>query len=196
MEWEDKKLTELRNQERKKQYINLETGMYVKDQLIRFQRQTIEKLEMSVVLPLDFTQLKAEEMQIRYPSSESPDVAMGNTARNVTFAFSKLKESAINEEQMKTAVGITKDLLKSANPSLRFLDDGMVKSDNLSGSWFGFKSYVIGGAVYNFSMIACFNGRNILGMFSCPYGIRYGWNEIFLKISETFRTENGKERRK
>lgn len=196
MEWEDKKLAELRNQERKKKYINLETGMYVKEQLIHFQRQTIEKLEMSVVLPMDFTQMESEEMQIRYPSSDCPDVVMGNIARDVTFAFSKLKDSVTNEEQMKTAIGIIKDLLKSANPSLRFLDDGIVKQDNLLGSWFGLKSYVIGGAIYNFSMIAYFNGQSVLGMFSCPYEIRYGWNEIFLKISETLKTENCEEWRK
>lgn len=186
MEWEDARIIHLRNEERKKKYSNLHTGMYIKEQLVCFEQYSIEELELTLILPLEFSNLSPDDIFRKYPSLDRPDVVVGNEDGNVAFAFSLLKDHIVSMELRKNTIGSLRTLIKSANPSIDFYDEGAVQNERMSCNWFDFKSYIMTGSIYNLASIVSFKERTVLGMFSCPYDLSPWWKPIFLKILETF----------
>lgn len=184
MGWDDERIAERKNEERKKKYINLETGMYVKGQRLYFHKEKIENLKLLVFLPTGFGFMEDKEIRKRYPTYNRPEVVVGNTEKEVTFAFSVLENHIADESLREGTVNMLKTLLRSANPSIAIEGEGAVLNGDLSCRWLGFKSYIIGGTLYNLMGIVSFPGRTILGMFSCPHDLSLWWNSIFLKILE------------
>ena len=67
MGWDDERIAERKNEERKKKYINLETGMYVKGQRLYFHKEKIENLKLLVFLPTGFGFMEDKEIGKRDP---------------------------------------------------------------------------------------------------------------------------------
>lgn len=193
MEWEDTRIIHLRNEERKKRYCDLNTGMYIKEQLVCFEKWGIEELEINLILPSGFLKLNPDFVNKKYPSLDQPDIVIGNESGDVVFAFSSLQEHIADVELGKHTIGTLRTLIKSANPSINFYDEGIIQNEFMSCCWFDFKSYVITGAIYNLTSIISFKSRTILGMFSCPYDLRLWWKAVFLKILETIKQQSGGE---
>lgn len=187
MELEDVRVISLRNEERKKKYCSLDTGMFVEEQLILFERRDIAKIEVSLVCPVDFTELGGDERIKRYPSLDRPEVILGDEDRETVFSFSALQDYIPDEQLKRSTVGMLKSLLKAANPAVVFSDEGTMKDEKVSACWFDFKSYVVSGPVYNIAALISANNRTVLGMFSCPYNLRDWWKDIDLKILGTFQ---------
>lgn len=194
MEFEDVRIIHLRNEERKKRYCNLSTGMYIKEQLVCFERYHIEKMRFSLVLPSGFSMLSQDQLHRKYPSLDRPDIVIGNEVGDVVFAFSTLQDHIADEKLRIETVGVLRTLIKSANPSIDFSDEGSVKNDIVSCSWLDFKSYVITGMIYNFTSIISFKSRTVLAMFSCSYDLKSWWLPVYLKIIETFDEQTGGKR--
>lgn len=186
MGWEDERVVHMQNEERKKKYCNLDTGMYIKEELICFERFHIDEMGFSLVLPKGFARLDEGALKRKYPSPDRPDLAVGNEAGDVVFAFSALKDAITGSEFRKQTVQSLKGLMSCANPSLGFLDEGEEESGDSMLNWFDFKSYVITGTLYNLASVISFRDRSVLGMFSCPYELSPWWKPVYLKVLETF----------
>lgn len=61
--WEDERVVHMQNEERKKKYCNLDTGMYIKEELICFERFHIDEMGFSLVLPRGFARLDEGEKE-------------------------------------------------------------------------------------------------------------------------------------
>lgn len=186
MKWGDERIIHLRNEERKKKFTDLSTGMYIKEQLITFERYPIEEMEFTLILPSGYSRLGQDIINRKYPSVDRPDIVIGNEAGDVVFTFSILQDHITDDELRKKTMSTLRTMISSANPSIGFFDEGTAQNDFMSCSWFDFKSYVITGTIYNLTVIVSFRSRTILGMFSCPYDLNPWWKPIYLQILETF----------
>lgn len=193
MEFEDVRIIHLRNEERKKGYENLDTGMYIKEQLVYFEKYNIKEMRFNIILPLGFSILGQDQVNRKYASLDRPDIVIGNEIGDVVFAFSKLQDHIVNEQLRKETIGALRTLIKSANPSIDFFNEGSVKNNFISCEWFDFKSYVITGLIYNLTSIVSFKNRTVLGMFSCPYDLNPWWMPVYVKILDTFEELTGGE---
>lgn len=185
MGWEDERVVYLQNEERKKKYCSLDTGMYIKEELVCFERFQADEMSFSVILPRGFARLDEEALKRKYPSPDRPDLAVGNESGDVIFAFSALKDTIACSEFRKQTVQSLKGLMGCANPSLSFMDEGEAENGDSALCWFDFKSYVITGALYNFASVISFRDRSMLGMFSCPYELSPWWKPVYLNVLET-----------
>ena len=191
MEWDDARIISSRNEERKKRYTDLNTGMYIKEQLLMFEKCDIEDLKFTITLPQGFLAMNQEMVSRKYPSLDRPDIVIGNDVGDTVFAFSALKDHISTGELRKNTATTLRTLIKAANPSISFMDSGNVNNDFMSCCWFDFKSYIITGVLYNLTNIVSFKNRTILGMFSCPYELQQGWKTVYLKILETYEEQAG-----
>lgn len=182
MEWQDVEIIALRREEHKKKFADLNTGMFIKEQLIYFQKQVIKDMGFNIMLPSKYIMMAQEDISRKYPSVDRPNIVIGNDEGDVVFAFSDVQDHIKDDLIRENTILMIKTLLKSANPSINFIDEGALKNNYMSCVWLGFKSYVIGGSIYNFTNIVSFVDKTILGMFSCPYNLHSWWHPIFLKI--------------
>lgn len=191
MIWEDTRIIPLRNEERKKRYSNLSTGMYIKDQLFHFENYDITEMGFSITLPVGFSRMAQDTVRKKYPSQDSPDIVIGNETGDEVFTFSTLHDHISDEELRKKTADALRIMIKASNPAISFSNDGMVQNDYMSCCWFGFKSYIITGMIYNFLSIVSFENKTYLGMFSCPYDLQPWWHQVYLNIIKTFEVQTG-----
>lgn len=101
MKWGDERIIHLRNEERKKKFTDLSTGMYIKEQLITFERYPIEEMEFTLILPSGYSRLGQDIINRKYPSVDRPDIVIGNEAGDVVFTFSILQDHITDDELRK-----------------------------------------------------------------------------------------------
>ena len=137
MDFLDEEIMEFRKSAKKSKYNSLETGMYIKDRLIRFKETQILSDKVSVMLPEGFVEMPQRIAKIKYPSEQRPQVIMTSDDGTVNFTFS-LYDTECNERQIEDALGQFKAVIRKVNPAFIFYDF-VVESDKALG-WFDFKS--------------------------------------------------------
>ncbi|MDE6951985.1 MAG: hypothetical protein K2P64_13880, partial [Lachnospiraceae bacterium] len=73
-EFLDEKIVEFRSRARKEKYCTLETGMYIKNELIQFERKVLFREKLSIMLPVSFVDLPPDMVKVKYTSQQRPQV--------------------------------------------------------------------------------------------------------------------------
>lgn len=183
MYFEDEELAQLRLKETRRDFINVETGMYVEDDLITFKDEYIFENQLRIMIPTVFLDMPWEIAQMKYPYEKRPQIIKTNTEGNVNLMFDLFPEQiSVEIERMVESICIT---LQLGNPSCRFLEDGMIDvNGNLIG-WGDFSSNSLNGKIYNIFMIMNLNQKMMLARFNCPYNKKHHWKPVFSEIMNT-----------
>ncbi len=174
MDFLDEEIMEFRKSAKKSKYNSLETGMYIKDRLIRFKETQILSDKVSVMLPEGFVEMPQRIAKIKYPSEQRPQVIMTSDDGTVNFTFS-LYDTEFNERQIEDALGQFKAVIRKVNPAFIFYDF-VVESDKALG-WFDFKSYGLDEQIYNVMYLLPVEGKLMHGIFNCLYRDILEWKE-------------------
>ena len=100
-EFFDEKILEYRRRARKEKYSTLETGMYIKDELVKFERQKLFHDKLSIMLPTTFVDLPSNLAKIKYSSEQRPQIIKTSLDTTVNWGFSLLN-ATIYPEHIKT----------------------------------------------------------------------------------------------
>ena len=179
MDFLDEEIMEFRKSAKKSKYNSLETGMYIKDRLIRFKETQILSDKVSVMLPEGFIEMPQRIAKIKYPSEQRPQVIMTSDDGTVNFTFS-LYDTEFNERQIEDALGQFKAVIRKVNPAFVFYDF-VVESDKALG-WFDFKSYGLDEQIYNVMYLLPVEGKLMHGIFNCLYRDILEWKEAVHQI--------------
>lgn len=179
MDFLDEEIMEFRKSAKKSKYNSLETGMYIKDRLIRFKETQILSDKVSVMLPEGFVEMPQRIAKIKYPSEQRPQVIMTSDDGTVNFTFS-LYDTEFNERQIEDALGQFKAVIRKVNPAFIFYDF-VVESDKALG-WFDFKSYGLDEQIYNVMYLLPVEGKLMHGIFNCLYRDILEWKEAVHQI--------------
>ena len=69
----DKQILEARREEERRKHTTLETGIYVDDELIIFERITLPGTRVQILLPEYFMPMQETVRNVKYPSRNAPD---------------------------------------------------------------------------------------------------------------------------
>lgn len=174
MDYLDKQVLEFRKSAKKSRYNSIETGMYIKDRLVHFEKVHVLDGKVSILLPEGFVDMPSETARIKYPSEQRPQEIMTSDDGTVNFTFS-LFEADFNEGQIEDALGQFKAVIRKVNPAFIFYDF-VVETDKALG-WFDFKSYGLDEQIYNVMYITPVNGKLMHGIFNCLYRDILEWKE-------------------
>ncbi len=78
MKYDDERIVALRRKAWKEQYNSIETGIYVKEELYKFNEVLLFGDTLSVKLPEGFYLADAQIVRYKYPSEFRPQVIMSN----------------------------------------------------------------------------------------------------------------------
>ena len=187
----DKQILEARQEEERRRYTTLETGIYVDDELITFAQTTLPDTRIQLYLPEQFVTMPDQVRDMKYPSRNAPDFIVTSLDTTVNFGFNVLPVRL--EEGDTKAMSIQfQEALRNINPSIRISErvDNTATETGSEMSWFGFKGYVLDGQNYN-RMYIIRLAKNVLhGIFNCPPRVRDQWEDIvdqcFRSVEETW----------
>ncbi len=185
MKYKDEQIVLLRNNQKKRKYVNTETGMYVGEKLKKF--HMIELLSyFEVMMPEDFTEMDSDLAGKKYPSVDRPQVIMTDEEGEVNFTFS-LFEQEVEAEKIDGTLNQFQIMITTAQPANQFMGRGHVGNEEYQSGWLDFKSHTLDGTVYNILSITALKERFLLGLFNCPYEEWLDWKPVMLELLNTIR---------
>ncbi len=170
----DEKIVEFRRRARKEKYSTLETGMYIKDELVEFKTQKLFHDKLSIMLPITFVDLPSNLAKIKYSSEQRPQIIKTSLDTTVNWGFSLLN-ATIYPEHIKTLHEQAKEALRRLNPSFVFYESKV--ENNIPLGWFEFKSFGIDGNVYNLMIITMSDKKMVHGIFNCNFNDVLEWRD-------------------
>lgn len=174
-EFLDEKILEYRRRARKEKYSSLETGMYIKNELVQFERKELFKDKLSIMLPASFVTLPQKLAKIKYSSQQRPQVIKTSRDTTVNLGLS-MTDVEIYEENIKQLRNQTQEALKRLNPAYIFYESN-VETKHVPLGWFEFKSYGLDSDVYNLMFISRIDGKMLHGTFNCDYEDMLEWRD-------------------
>lgn len=189
---EDEKIILRRNEEIKKQYQNIETGIYIGNQFYIFEKNVLFDGRMEMFLPEEFDDMPREMLQKKYPSELRPQIVKTNVSGDINFTFSLL-ETKVGYEQLSDTVSDYMSVIRRLQPGNLFFDKGTLMTVNTGCAWTEFSSYAINEDLYNMLFLSVIEGKLMLGMFNCPLSQGSDWksfrNQILGTISDITKEE-------
>lgn len=187
----DEKILEYRKRARDEKYCSLETGMYIKDEFIQFERKVIFQEKMSIILPTTFVDLPSNIAKLKYISEQRPQIIKTSLDTTVNLGFT-MTDIEIHPEQVEALCKQAKSALKRVNPAIIFYE-GQVESD-LSLGWFEFKSYGIDSNAYNLMFVTIIKGKMLHGVFICNYDDALEWRDAARQMMHSIRDISKEEK--
>ena len=187
----DKQILEARQEEERRRYTTLETGIYVDDELITFAQTTLPDTRIQLYLPEQFVTMPDQVRDMKYPSRNAPDFIVTSLDSTVNFGFNVLPVR-LEEGDTKVMSIQFQEALRNINPSIRISEcvDNTATETGSEMSWFGFKGYVLDGQNYNRMYIIRLAKTVLHGIFNCPPRVRDQWEDIvdqcFQSVEETW----------
>ena len=74
MDYLDEQILELKRQQKKEKYQSLETGFYIRDELLEFERVLLEPMDLSIMLPTTFVTMPQSMVRVKYQSENRPQI--------------------------------------------------------------------------------------------------------------------------
>lgn len=182
----DEKILEYRNKARKEKYATLETGMYIKNELVLFERRNFFENKVSMMLPDSFINLPSDLAKAKYMSEQRPQVIMTSLDTTVNVGLSYIDVN-IETDQIKEIMEQSKSALKNTNPAIIFHESKVGEDVDLPLAWFEFKSYGLDKSVYNLMFIARAHSKMLHGSFNCSYDYALEWREAARQMVYSIR---------
>lgn len=175
----DKQILEARQEEERRMHTTLETGIYVDDELITFEKITLPNTKVQMFLPEQFLPMQETVRNVKYPSRNAPDFIVTSMDTTVNFGFNVLPVR-LEEGGTKAMSRQFQEALRNINPSIRISEcvDNTATDKGSEMSWFGFKGYALDGQIYNRMYIIRLAKTALHGIFNCPPRVRDQWEDI------------------
>lgn len=101
-EFFDEKILEYRRRARREKHSTLETGMYVQDELMQFERKKLFDDKISIMLPQSFVHLPPELAKAKYMSEQRPQIIMTSLDTTVNIGLSFMNVNIENRYKSNT----------------------------------------------------------------------------------------------
>ena len=186
MEHLDEVVLELKRELKKRQHVDVYTGMFVNGDLIDFDRKFICKDNISVMLPVGFVEMDPFIAKNKYPAENRPELVFTSEDTTINFTF-KYTELPISESQLIPAAHQLRMAIQRLNPSNIFYESDAIQREDGSAVWFDYKSYALDDAMYNFIYLVEIDKKLLQGGFNCSFGIYKDWKTVAMQVVESIR---------
>jgi len=182
----DEKILSLRNQQQKNQNSNIETGAFINYSLVKFIEAEALDSQFTVLIPSNFVEMSLEQARMKYPSELRPQCIKTSPDTSVNLGLNLIDYPA-TEESLAFDINEMKNALKSTNPSIEFYESGIEQLEDFKLAWFEFKSFAIGGQMFNIMFTAPANGQMLQGVFNCLFEQYDMWQKPALQMIRSIR---------
>lgn len=186
MSYADEQIIEALNSYKKKQYGDIETGIFIKEELYEFNRQEFFDGKMSVMLPNKFIDMPLELAKMKYPMEQRPQVIKMNEQSDINFTFSILEVELKSENVQELNEGFY-HIIKKAQPANVFYEKKLEEMKDTVAGWFDFKSHGLDQKLYNLMYCIPIEGKLLHGIFNSPIQDAEAWKPIVLQVIHSIK---------
>ena len=190
MEYYDEQIVKALHIQRRDTFGSIDDGLYINNELIRFNKTLLFNNRVSVMLPENFVSMLPEIVEVKYFSGRRPDEIYTSLDMSVNFTFTDLGISG-NDEDTRLAAGLIKQIIRNANPGYEFFEENEDIEKEVIINRFDFKSYGIDDEAYNIMYLASTGNSLIQGTFNCLYRDRIEWKRAALEVIKTVSQYHG-----
>lgn len=190
MEYYDEQIVKALHIQRRDTFGSIDDGLYINNELIRFNKTLLFNNRVSVMLPENFVPMLPEIVEVKYFSGKRPDEIYTSLDMSVNFTFTDLGISG-NDEDTRLAAGLIKQIIRNANPGYEFFEENEDIEKEVIINRFDFKSYGIDDEAYNIMYLASTGNSLIQGTFNCLYRDRIEWKRAALEVIKTVSMYHG-----
>lgn len=179
MEYFDEEIINVKRELEHLKHTTLETGIYVGDELITFDKITLSDTEISMYLPEQFIIMPDIVKETKYPSQNAPDLVITSLDSMVNFAFNILPV-VLEDGDTKVMSRQFQNALSNVNPSIKIKNktNDVTTNQGNEMSWFDFKGYTLDGQNYNRMYVVKMKKTVLHGIFNCPMQFKEEWESI------------------
>lgn len=189
MEYFDEEIINAKREIERLKHTTLETGIYVRDELITFTKVSLPNTGISMYMPEQFIVMPDVVKEMKYPSQNAPDYVITSLDSMVNFAFNILS-IVLEAGDTKAMSSQFQNAISNVNPSIKIktrVSEAITDHGN-EMSWFDFKGYALDGQNYNRMYVVKMKNTVLHGIFNCPMQYKEEWESIveqcFLSIEE------------
>lgn len=142
--------------------------------------------KLKIYIPKDFEDMPLAARKLKYPSESRPEIIKCNEKGNISITLNII-DSPLDEEHVGKLKDGMKVIIKKTNPANVFYEDGVLEVDSKNIGFFEFKGYAIDDSLYNLMFFLEFEGKTLMGTFSCIYKECEEWRDIAFKVIKTVR---------
>ena len=190
MEYYDEQIVKALHIQRRDTFGSIDDGLYINNELIRFNKTLLFNNRVSVMLPENFVPMLPEIVEVKYFSGKRPDEIYTSLDMSVNFTYTDLGISG-NDEDTRLAAGLIKQIIRNANPGYEFFEENEDIEKEVIINRFDFKSYGIDDEAYNIMYLASTGNSLIQGTFNCLYRDRIEWKRAALEVIKTVSMYHG-----
>ena len=190
MEYYDEQIVKALHIQRRDTFGSIDDGLYINNELIRFNKTLLFNNRVSVMLPENFVPMLPEIVEVKYFSGRRPDEIYTSLDMSVNFTFTDLGISG-NDEDTRLAAGLIKQIIRNVNPGYEFFEENEDIEKEVIINRFDFKSYGIDDEAYNIMYLASTGNSLIQGTFNCLYRDRIEWKRAALEVIKTVSMYHG-----
>jgi len=181
MAYEDEKIIQMMNIYKAELHEDIYAGMYMKGELLKFQKEYLFDNNMSIMLPESFIDMPEEMIKIKYLMEQRPKIIKTNEAYSVNFTFNLLPVDLVNE-QVSNLLNVFHNTIKSTQPSYIFYEKKVEQLALFTLGWFDFKSHGVDAKIYNLMYCLPVAGKVMHGVFNCPMAEAELWKPCVLQV--------------
>ena len=156
------------------------------DRYYEFEETEFFEEKLKMYIPKDFEDMSLPARKLKYPSESRPEIIKCNEKGNICITL-KIIDSPLDEEHVGKLKDSMKVIIKKTNPANVFYEDGVLEVDSKNIGFFEFKGYAIDDALYNIMFFLEFEGKTLMGTFSCIYKECKEWRDIAFQVIRTVR---------
>ena len=156
------------------------------DRYYEFEETEFFEDKLKMYIPKDFEDMPLVARKFKYSSENRPEIIKCNEKGNICITL-KIIDSPLDEENVGKLKDGMKVIIKKTNPANVFYKDGVLKVDSKNIGFFEFKSYAIDDSLYNLMFFLEFEGKTLMGTFSCIYKECKEWRDIAFQVIKTVR---------
>ena len=156
------------------------------DRYYEFEETEFFEEKLKMYIPKDFEDMSIPARKFKYPSENRPEIIKCNEKGNTCITL-KIINSPLDEESVRKLKDGMKVIIKKTNPANVFYEDGVLEVDSKNIGFFEFKGYAIDDSLYNLMFFLEFEGKTLMGTFSCIYKECQEWRDIAFQVINTVK---------
>ena len=181
MKYTDEILIKKGNEYKQFAYGNLEEGMYIQGVFYEFSRQKLTLEDISIMLPINFSDMPLTMAKVKYPSEQRPDIIKMNVESDINFTF-KLLEFPQTEQSLEQIIQYFYQVIQKTQPANVFYEKNFLPIMGKKLGWFDFKSHAIDCKLYNLMYLLPIGRKFLHGIFNCPLSEVDLWKPVVLQV--------------
>lgn len=132
--------------------------------------------------------MKQESLSIH--QRNRPEIIKSNSTGAIAITL-KLIDSQLSDEYVENLKDMMKAITQRLNPANIYFDEGVLEVNKKKIGYFDYKSSAIDDFLYNFVFLLEFQGKTLMGTFSCSYSEHKQWkDDVIVQMVNTIKISN------